>query len=253
MANYLSSMPLWASVLFIAGFIYSITFISTPAKQAALNAGLTPARSRNIQLGIFGFYILYLAYTSILSLGGVFYVVSLPPKVMLYSSIPLLILLFVIVGNTKLFKQLLRSIKLESLIALHVFRLLGFFFLLLYFYHLLPRDLAFSAGFGDIITAVLALPVARMVAKGKPGNITAAYMWNIFGALDIIALLTIVAISTKQAIGGSVDREDMEMTMFPFVWFPAFAPATILFLHATIFRKLQQVKKEGAVPRTLSN
>ena len=30
-----------------------------------------------------------------------------------------------------------------------------------------------------------------------------------------------------------------EMTMFPFVWFPAFAPATILFLHFAIFRKLR--------------
>src|SRR5277367_3325065 len=107
MANYVSSMPLWATVLFIAGFLYSITFISNPAKRAALNAGLTPARSRNIQLGIFGFYILYLAYTSILSLNGIFYVVSLPPKVLLFTSIPLLIFLFVIVWNTKLFKQLL--------------------------------------------------------------------------------------------------------------------------------------------------
>jgi hypothetical protein len=243
MANYVSGMPLWATVLFIAGFLYSITFISNPAKQAALNAGFTPARSRNIQLGVFGFYILYLAYTSLLSLNGVFYVVSLPPRVMLFTSIPLIILLFVIVWNAKLFKQLLRSTKLESLIALHVFRLLGIFFLLLYFYHLLPRAMAFSAGIGDIITAILALPVARMVAKGKPGSITVAYVWNIFGILDIISLLTIVAISAKQAVGGTVEREDMEMTMFPFVWFPAFAPATILFLHAAIFRKLQEVKK----------
>jgi hypothetical protein len=236
-------MPLWATVLFIAGFLYSITFISNPAKRAALNAGFAPARSRNIQLGIFGFYILYLAYTSILSLTGVFYVVSLPPKVMLFTSIPLFVLLFVIVGNTKLFKQLLRSTKLESLIGLHVFRLLGVFFLLLYFYHFLPRPMAFSSGIGDIVTAILALPVARMVAKGKPGSITVAYVWNIFGILDIISLLTIVAISAKQAVGGTVEREDMEMTMFPFVWFPAFAPATILFLHAAIFRKLQEVKK----------
>lgn len=33
-----------------------------------------------------------------------------------------------------------------------------------------------------------------------------------------------------------------EMTIFPFVWFPAFAPATILFLHTVVFRKLYQLK-----------
>jgi len=244
MASYISSMPVWAIVLFIPGFLYSIVLIANPAKQAALNAGMTPASARNIQLGIFGFYILYLAYASILALNGVFLIDSLPPRVMVFTAIPLTIILFVIVGNTKLFKKLLRSIALESLIALHVFRLLGGFFLLLYFYHLLPRDLAFASGMGDIITAVLALPVARMVSKRKPGSIRVAYAWNIFGALDIITLLVIVAITVSNANNTIITGEPgiQEMAIFPFVWFPAFAPATILFLHAAIFRKMRQMR-----------
>ena len=240
MAGYVSSMPIWAIALFIAGFLYSIAFIANPAKRAALNSGMTPAGARNIQLGIFGFYILYLAYASILSLKGVFYINSIPPKVMVFTAIPLTIMLFVIVGNTKLFKKLLRSITLESLIALHVFRVLGVFFILLYFYHLLPRDFAFSSGVGDIITAILALPVAKMVSKGKPGSLKIAYAWNIFGTLDIITLLVIAVIHAKNDIVTG-ELGPQELTVFPFVWFPAFAPATILFLHAAIFRKLQQI------------
>ncbi|HEX9503500.1 MAG TPA: hypothetical protein VF974_04240 [Patescibacteria group bacterium] len=241
MASYISGMPIWAITLFIAGFLYSIAFIANPAKQAALDAGMTPASARNIQLGIFGFYILYLAYASILALKGVFSVNSIPPKVMVFTAIPLTIILFVIIGNTKLFKKLLRSITLESLIALHVFRLLGVFDILLYFYHLLPGDFAFSAGMGDIITAILALPVAKMVSKGKPGSLKIAYAWNIFGTLDIITLLVIAVINAKNpVVAGELGLQ--EMTIFPFVWFPAFAPATILFLHTTIFRKLQQIK-----------
>jgi len=241
MASYISSMPVWAIVLFIAGFLYSIAFIANPARQAALDAGMTRVSARNIQLGIFGFYILYLAYAAILSLKGVFYINSLPPKVMVFTAIPLIIILFVIVGNTKLFRKLLQSITLESLIALHTFRFLGVFFLLLYFYHLLPGAFAFSAGIGDIITAILALPVAKMVAQGKPGSLKMAYAWNIFGALDIITLLVITVISAYNSIATG-EQGSMEMTIFPFVWFPAFAPATILFLHTAIFRKLQQIK-----------
>ena len=244
MASYISSMPIWAIVLFIAGFLYSIAVIANPAKQAALDAGMTPVGARNIQLGIFVFYLLYLAYASILALKGVFQVNSIPPRVMVFTAIPLTIMLFVIVGNTKLFKKLLRSIKLESLIALHVFRLLGVFFILLYFYHLLPREFAFSAGMGDIITAILALPLAKLVAKGKPGSLKIVYAWNIFGMLDIITLLVIVGITvmnTKNSIF-TADHGIQEMTIFPFVWFPAFAPATILFLHVAILRKLQQIK-----------
>ncbi len=237
-------MPPWAIVLFIACFLYSIAFIAKPVKQAALNAGMTPANARNIQLGIFGFYILYLAYASLLALKGIFQINSIPPRVMVFTAIPLTIILFVIVGNTKLFKKLLRSITLESLIALHIFRLLGAFDILLYFYHLLPRELAFSAGMGDIITAILALPVAKMVSKGKPGSLKIAYAWNIFGIMDIITLLVIVGINVINAKNGIVTGEPaiQELTLFPFVWFPAFAPATILFLHTAIFRKLRQIR-----------
>jgi hypothetical protein len=241
MANYISNMPLWAIALFIVSFIYSIAFIANSVKQAVLNTGMTPNSARNIQLSIFGFYILYLVYTSILALNGVFYTNSIPPKVMVFTAIPLAILLFAIVGNTKLFKKLLHSIRLESFIAMHVFRLVGTFFILLYFYHLLPRAFAFSSGIGDIITAIIALPVAKMVSKGKPGSLLVAFAWNIFGTLDIIVLLVIAIHNAINSAGTAIPGE-LEMTIFPFVWFPAFAPATILFLHTTIFRKMHQMK-----------
>ena len=234
-------MPLWAILLFIPGFLYSIAFIANPAKQAALDAGMTTTGARKVQLGIFGFYTLYLAYASLLALNGVFNVNSVPPRVMELTAIPLLIVLFLIVGNTKLFKRLLRSITLESLISLHVFRLLGAFFLLLYFYHRLPLAFAFSSGLGDIITAILAVPVANRVAQRKPGSIKLAYAWSIFGALDIINLLVIAINNAIHSIGSGAQPES-EMTQFPFVWFPAFAPATILFLHYAVFKKLHQLK-----------
>ncbi len=238
MASYISNMPLWAIVLFIAGFLYSIAFIANPAKQAALNAGMGSDSARKIQFGVFGFYILYLAYVSALSLKGVFYNASVPPKVFVFTSVPLSILLFVVIGNTGLFKRLLKAITLESLIRLHVFRLLGFFFLLLYLYHLQPLGFSISAGMGDILTAIFAIPVARMVAKRSPGSRTAAIIWNIFGILDVVTLLVIAGVNAYRSVISGV-LGDMEMVMFPFVWFPAFAPATILFLHTAVFRKMQ--------------
>src|ERR1700761_3110909 len=224
MENHVSAMPLWGSILFIASFLYSIFFITQPIKKAALNAGFTLRKSGNIQIGILTFYILYLAYVSVLSLKGVFDGNSLPPKVMIWGGLPLMIILFGFIGNTGLFKTLLKSIKLESLIALHIFRLVGVFFIILYFYQLLPAKFAFSAGLGDIITAILALPVAGMVAKGHKWRIAIVYAWNIFGMMDIINLLIVAVI-----IGANANLR--EMTVVPFVWFPAFAPATILFLH----------------------
>jgi hypothetical protein len=237
METYISAMPLWAIALFVPTFIYSITFIANPAKQAALNAGMPLSAARNIQLGIVGFYILYLAYVSIFSLKGIFAINTLPPRIFVLATLPLAIILFVIVGNTGLFKKLLRSVTLESLIRLHTFRILGVFFIILYFYHLLPAGMAFAAGLGDILTAVLAIPVANRVAKKKPGSITAVYAWNILGMLDIVNVLVIAVVNAMKSMNNPGPGE-FEMTIFPFVWFPAFAPATILFLHIAVFRKL---------------
>ena len=242
MASYVSNMPLWAVLLFILSFLGSIAFIASPAKQAALKAGMTLAKSRTIQISIFGFYIGYLGYVSVLSLQGAFVVNSLPPKVMVWGGLPLLIILFGVIGNTGIFKKLLRSITLESLVAIHVFRLVGVFFIILYFYHMLPTDFALSAGIGDIVTAILAVPVARMISKEKPWHTTAVYAWNIFGILDILTLLVIAVISANRAFVTGVHGDLDEMAKFPFVWFPAFAPATILFLHTAIFRKLYQIR-----------
>jgi hypothetical protein len=249
MTNYISNMPLWAIVLFIASFLYSIAFIANPAKKAALNAGMGPGKARNIQIGIFGFYFLYLAYVSVLSLNGVFDGNSIPPKAMIWAGLPLTIFLFGFIGNTGLFKKLLRSITLESLVAIHIFRLVGIFFIILYFYHLLPSNFAFSADLGDIITALLALPVAWMVSKRKTGWKPIVYAWNIFGMLDIINVLVLAVIIAQNGIASGNNQDLREMTVFPFVWFPAFAPGTILFLHVAVFRKLAQLKGESEKPK----
>ena len=238
MENYISAAPLWATLLFIASFILSLGMLARPAKQAALNAGMTPTKSRTIQIGIIVFYLLWLTYASILALKGTLYQNTLPPKVIVLLTLPLLLILFAIVANTPLFKKLLHSATLESLIALHVFRILGVFFLLLYFYHLLDAAFALSAGLGDIITAIFAIPVARTVTKKKPWSRKAVVAWNILGILDIVSLLTIALFGAIKA--ASTGQPGGEMTIFPFVWFPAFAPATILFLHYTVFKKLQQ-------------
>ena len=241
MENYLSGVPLWASTLFIVSFLLSLTMIARPVRQAALNAGLTMQRSKNIQYGILLFYVLWLAYTSVLALTGTLYPNSLPPRVMVFTALPLFIILFGFIGNTRLFKQLLRSISLESLISIHVFRFVGSFFLLPYFYKLLAPDFAISAALGDIITAFLAIPVARAVAQKKSWAIKATVAWNIFGMLDIVNILTIATLGAIRSSGSGVQGGG-EMALFPFVWFPAFAPATILFLHVGVFRKLRQVR-----------
>ena len=236
MLNHVSAMPVWGIALFIVSFLYSISFIGKPAKQAALNAGMPLRKSRNIQIGIFSFFIAYLFYVSVLSLNGVFDHNTLPPPVMIWAALPFIIILFGFIGNTGLFKKLLRSASLESLITLHTFRVVGVFFIIMYAYQLLPAKFALFAGLGDLITAFFAFPVAKYYARKGRWRITAVITWNIFGIMDIVDLLIVAVLSASQG-------KMREIGLFPFVFFPAFAPAIILFLHTIVFRKLYQLTK----------
>jgi hypothetical protein len=242
MENNISHAPFWAILLFSISFILSLGMLANPAKKAALAAGMTPKQAGRIWYGILFFYLLWLGYASILSLTGFLNLNTLPPRIFLFTSVPLFIFLLGLVANTTLFKKLYRAITLESLIYLHVFRVVGVFFLVLYFYHLGDGGFNLSAGIGDLATALLAIPVAKAVAQNKPWSIAAAYAWNVLGTLDILAAIAIATIGAIKTTG-AVNPPPGEMTLFPFVWFPAFAPATITFLHITIFRKLAQQKQ----------
>jgi uncharacterized membrane protein len=243
MAHYISDAPTWIIILFVGSFIIALAPLANTAKQAVLSSGQSIEKSNNVRSGVFIFFLVWLIYASALALTGGLSSNALPPRVMLLTSVPLMIILFLGVGNTRMYKKLLYSTSLESLIRIHIFRLVGVFFMILYFYKIFPAGLAFSDSIGDIATALLSIPLAKAVSQKKSWSIKAVYAWNIFGILDIVSAITFAIVGTITAAktGG---HGPQEMTIFPFVFFPAFAPATILFLHFGIFKKLRQIAKE---------
>ena len=63
----------------------------------------------------------------------------------------------------------------------------GAIFLLYYFQDgLLSRGSAFNAGFGDVLTRLLALPVAGAAKRRVRHHREFALAWNLFGILDLI-------------------------------------------------------------------
>lgn len=241
MSHYISSMPLWAIVLFIIGFFITHVFFARRFRQAAIDGGMSLGKSNRIQLVIIVFFTAFFIYASALALLGILDKDTIPPMGIICAGFPLAILLFGILGNTGLYKDLLRAITLESLITLHVFRIIGIFFILLYFYNLLPAGFAFSAGLGDIITAVLAYPVAMIYAKGKSWRIPVVYAWNIIGIFDVVNLLIIAVIILKSNLGPG-ELGIREIDLFPFSYFAAFAPVVLIFLHVAVFKKINQLK-----------
>jgi hypothetical protein len=231
-------IPQWVSILFIATFPVGIYLLAKLVKDASINAKFTIEKANTNFWKVIGFFTIYLIYVSVLSIQGFFSVNSLPPRILLFTAIPLILFLFLVVFRSKTYWTLLESASLSSLVKFHTFRFVGLFFILFYSFQLIPKWFALSAGIGDIIAAASAIWVINCINKNKPYFKKLTLVWNIIGFWDIINVVVSAIITTKLAIeNGSQDL--LVMANFPYCWIAAFAPATIIFMHISIFKKLK--------------
>ncbi len=232
LAQYI--VPQWISISFLIAiplpFILITLFVRNVAEKST---------DKSVLKIVVAFFILYLAYITIACFNGWFNEVFFPPKVLLYTTFPYGFLLFVLVLKTKSFKNILENASLESLIKLHVFRVIGVFFILLAVHDALPKPFAFIAGMGDVLTAISSIFVVKAIQHKKTYARKLAYCWNAFGALDILFTAIAANVITKISINtGSMGVDTL--AVFPFCIIPAFAPPTILFLHWAIFQKMKK-------------
>ncbi|HPN69402.1 MAG TPA: hypothetical protein PLZ32_07780 [Saprospiraceae bacterium] len=155
-------VPEWISMAFLATiplpFILIILFVNKESRKIT-NTIVLPL--------VFVFFTLYLTYITIASYKGWFDVVSFPPRVLLLTTFPYAFLLFGVIMNTKTYQKIIENVSVEKLIKLHIFRLIGVFFVLLAFHDALPKPFAYIAGFGDMLTAISSVFVAKAIQNKK--------------------------------------------------------------------------------------
>jgi hypothetical protein len=237
-----TAIPIWVSILFMAIFPFYILFISRTVKNSGISNEFGEVKTKKIANGILIFGFTYLIFYSLLSFTGFLKVNSLPPRIFLVSTIPLILFYVFVISRTATYKVILKHISLQALVRLHIFRLVGVFFLITYSYGALPRYFAVTGGLGDMFAAITAIFVAYCIDKKKPFALKLTFVWNIVALLDIINVAASAVIATRLSLTTG-SQSVTEIASFPFVWIPALAPATILFLHISIFRKLNLLKK----------
>ena len=225
-------VPFWVSVTFLLVIPIPIFLIARIARQYS-----TANNPKRISTGILLFYLAYFSYVIFGALQGWFDELSLPPMILQRSTLPMLLFLLLIVFNLPAFQRTLTNTPLDALVQLHIFRLIGSFFIILTFYETLPRTFALIAGCGDVITAVSSLWVANCIRKGNRHWKQMTIIWNTFGLLDILLTATMAFVLTKIQIETGAPGVDI-LAIFPFCLIPAFAPPTIIFLHLSVYRKL---------------
>lgn len=129
------------------------------------------------------------------------------------------------------------SLTLRAILALHLTRFVGIYFLVLYGRGELPYAFAVPGGWGDISTAIGALLV--MVVTGdfssRAGVILA---WNVWGLADI---LMVVVSATRLFLA---DPSSMAALLrLPLSLLPTFLVPLIIASHVLVFRRLQLARR----------
>lgn len=236
MENFLNNVPFWVSLSFLTAVFFTIYAIAN-----TINLGYklaTKIYSNSAFYIVFLIYFSLLAYTTVLSYKGILVKNSLPPIILVLVTIPTVIL-FSVFASTQLCKRIINALSIQKLISLHIFRLIGIYFFIAYSYNSLPKNFAFVAGVGDVTTALTSFIVVYCINAKKNYWKKIVIVWNVFGLIDILAVMINAIIATNQSLTiGTLPLT--EITKFPFCFIPAFAPATIIFLHLCIFKKINQ-------------
>lgn len=154
------------------------------------------------------------------------------------------------------FRNALVSVPLAALIGLNASRIIGVDFLILHQHGRLAAPFAISAGWGDIITGLAAIPIAFLAASPLKLPRWILIAWNAFGALD---LFTAIALGALSAPGTPFrvftnDPGTLAMGTLPWVVVPTLLVPLYLMTHWIIAKRLQSVSSvSGVRPRPVDN
>jgi hypothetical protein len=131
------------------------------------------------------------------TVGAAGLVSALPPPPLVLFGLTLLVLVAGLVVSP--LRAWLATVDERWLVALHLTRFVGFYFLFLYGRGELPYAFAVPGGLGDIIVATLATGLLVWGSPRAAGRRPAYIAWNVLGLADI---LFVVATAARLAAAG---------------------------------------------------
>jgi len=155
------------------------------------------------------------------------------------------------VARLKSARSFALEIPLATLIALHVGRLIGGFFLALQAAGRLSPTFALTAGRGDILIALAALPVAWAVQRRVAGWWWVAVAWNVLGIADLATAVTLGVGSANSPIQFVFEPPGSGAIMtLPWAIIPAFLVPALFLTHIAIFWRLARLARAAEGPAT---
>lgn len=161
----------------------------------------------------------------------------LVPNMAIAMSLPLLAGIAVILTSRRL-AEVLDRVPQSWIVGVQLYRVIGGVFLYLYAYSLLPGEFALSAGIGDVLVGLVALPVAYAVARGYSGSRGLVIAWNIVGIGDLVMAVGTGFLSSPgryQML--AYDAPNTLISAYPLVMIPLFLVPLSIVLHVVSLRR----------------
>jgi hypothetical protein len=147
------------------------------------------------------------------------------------------------------FRRVVAAIPLVWLVALHVMRIEGGYFLTLLDSGLLPSEFALPAGYGDIGVAILSAVLAYFILTRRPGIRLFLIVWNILSFVDFTSAFITGAqyiapfATARQAAGHTISYVNYVL-IIPTVVVPILALLNIY----TLYKLATGLKNEARPP-----
>ena len=147
--------------------------------------------------------------------------------------------LCIVVARTQALREEFHRVPLWLLVGVHVVRMLGIIFIILYTAGRLPAPFASAAGWGDIFVGATALPVAWFAYR-RPTNVRSMiWIWNVIGIADLINAVGLGVISSpgpQRLI--FAEPSSAIMATLPWLLIPGFLVPLLFAVHIGIFIRL---------------
>lgn len=140
------------------------------------------------------------------------------------------------------FRSYVLALNPKTLTVLHSFRVIGYAFLILYSYHILPGLFALPAGWGDITIGVTAAFVASRLTDAE--HRASFILWQILGITDLVAAIGLGALSARLE-SAAASSTVFPMAILPLSLIPTFFVPLLLIIHLI---SIAQARRWSATP-----
>jgi hypothetical protein len=146
-------------------------------------------------------------------------------------------------------REALLALPVSLLVGLNTLRIVGGFMVLLALQGRLSGPFPQSAGWGDVIVGLTAIPLTVAAARNLSANRGAVLAWNIFGTLDLVTAVLLGVTSAPgspiQIFGGTIGST--AMWSLPWSNIPTVLVPFYLITHGIIFAHLLRTKRVATV------